>query len=266
MVIPKAIISDADGTIIDTLHVIRHGQYEALKTYLNQEKIDVDIPDYETYVVHLNQSVGAAAQDTLRRTAISLFPDRQDIFNGLDYEAIYNNILKPIQDDLAPQYVKAYDGLDDFLKLCAQKDIKFGIFTSGTPRNVVRNFGIAMPWLNLKDLFDDNSMSDIEKIGVFEQTVKKYYNLSDFIVVTAHDVTAHKPDPEALLLAMQRLDVSPIDCLVLGDHTVDMQSGVNADVPQIVGITHGFDDRKALENAGATNIVDSLTDLISQLS
>jgi hypothetical protein len=32
----RTIISDADGTLIDTMDLIRHGQYEAVATYLEQ--------------------------------------------------------------------------------------------------------------------------------------------------------------------------------------------------------------------------------------
>ena len=32
MITPEAIISDADGTLVDTLSLIRHGQYETFKT------------------------------------------------------------------------------------------------------------------------------------------------------------------------------------------------------------------------------------------
>jgi phosphoglycolate phosphatase-like HAD superfamily hydrolase len=34
----RTIISDADGTLIDTMDLIRHGQYEAVATYLEQRE------------------------------------------------------------------------------------------------------------------------------------------------------------------------------------------------------------------------------------
>ncbi len=45
-----------------------------------------------------------------------------------------------------------------------------------------------------------------------------------------------------------------------------MQSGINAGVIQRVGITHGFDDREILEQAGATKVVDSLVELTDELA
>ncbi len=48
MIHPDAIISDADGTLVDTVHLIRHGQYETAKTYLGLKGVQL-IPSYEAY-------------------------------------------------------------------------------------------------------------------------------------------------------------------------------------------------------------------------
>lgn len=70
MITPEAVISDSDGTLVDTLHLIRHGQYETFKTYFTQKGVDpVHIPNYEAYEPLLNQTVGGSARDTLERTA-----------------------------------------------------------------------------------------------------------------------------------------------------------------------------------------------------
>ena len=39
--------------------------------------------------------------------------------------------------------------------------------------------------------------------------------------------------------------------LILGDHSVDMRAGRAATAAEIVGITHGFDDKQTLLAAGA---------------
>lgn len=53
----KAIISDADGTLVNTTYLIRHGQYETAVVYLTQRGIPRhDIPDYETYESYINES------------------------------------------------------------------------------------------------------------------------------------------------------------------------------------------------------------------
>lgn len=262
---PEAILSDADGTLVDTLRLIRHGQYEASKTYLAQQGVDPDeIPSYEEYETHLNQSVGGSTLDTLERTVRSLYQDRPHHLEHLDFEAL-RDLLDPIQDRIAPEYIRAYDGLSNFFMRLGQLGIKLAIFTSGSPHHVVRNFGVALPELGLTTLFQDQGISDRDKLTRFEAAVQDHFSLPGFTVVTCEDVTTHKPDPTSLELAMQRLGVSPERSWVLGDHEVDMKAGARARVPERVGINHGFSDKPTLYGAGATEVVGTLGELVDML-
>lgn len=265
MEIPKAIISDADGTLIDTMHLIRHGQYETIRTYLTQLGVDDDrIPEYATYEDVLHETLGGSAHDTLRRTIQQLYQDDSALLQTIDYDTLHD-LLNPTQDKIAPEFVRAYTGLPAFLVELGNAKIKFAIFTSGTPHHVVRNFGVALPEVGLQELFLDKTKSDREKLGIFEDYMTNYFDLPAFTVVTCEDVTTHKPNPDSLNLAMQRLGVSPAESAVLGDHKVDMLSGVNANVPVRIGLTHGFGDRASLNEAGATFIIDSLNELTEKL-
>lgn len=266
MITPEAIISDADGTLVDTLHLIRHGQYETAKTYLTQKDVDpAYLPDYETYETLLNQTVGGSARDTLEKTVRLLYEDQPERLEGLSFDELHD-LLNPIQDSIAPEFVKAYDGLPRFLAKLGTLGIKLAIFTSGTPHHIVRNFGVSLPELGMTDLYQSPTMSDVEKLRLFENRVKEHFSIPDFTVVTCDDVSTHKPDPASLLLATQRLSVTPEKSLVFGDHAVDMRAGANAGVPTRVGITHGFNrDKAALLDAGATQVVHSLNELTDQL-
>ncbi|TAH31985.1 hypothetical protein EYC58_04910 [Candidatus Saccharibacteria bacterium] len=115
------------------------------------------------------------------------------------------------------------------------------------------------------DLYKSTTMSYIEKLRYFENNLKEHFSIPEFTVITCDDVATHKPDPASLRLAMQRLDVTPEKSLVFGDHTVDMQAGVNAGVPARIGVTHGFNDDKVLLEAGATQVVHSLDELTNRL-
>lgn len=266
MEIPQAILSDADGTLVDTLHLIRHGQYETSKAYLTQHGIPAaEIPDYPTYEALLNQTVGGSARDTLEKTVRLLYQQQPHHLVGMDFDALHD-MLNPIQDEIAPEFVRAYEGLSEFLRTLGKASVKLAIFTSGTPHHVVRNFGVALPELGLTRLFRDTSRNDTDKLHMFEAAVKEHFGLPDFTVVTCDDTKVHKPNPEGLLIAMKRLHVTPAQSLVLGDHTVDMQAGVNADVRQRVGITHGFESAETLTTAGATSIVSSLSELATTLA
>lgn len=263
---PAAILSDADGTLVDTVRLIRHGQYETAITYLAQQGIPAaDLPDYSAYEVLLNRTVGGSARDTLERTVRLLYEDKAHHLEGLDFDALHD-LLDPTQDRIAPEFVRAYEGLSAFLTYLGDAGIKLAIFTSGTPHHVVRNLGIALPELGLTTLYQDKTVSDKEKLALFEQKLQQYFNLAAFTVVTCTDVTTHKPHPASLQLGMQRLGVQPEYALVLGDHKVDIQAGINAGVPELIGVTHGFNDRPTLEAAGATRVIDSLGELQSLLT
>jgi phosphoglycolate phosphatase-like HAD superfamily hydrolase len=108
-------------------------------------------------------------------------------------------------------------------------------------------------------------MNDMQRLSIFIDTFKDYFKLSDFTVVTAADTVKPKPDPEGLLLALHRLGSSPDEALVIGDHTIDIESAKNASVVVSIGVTHGFDDRERLLSSNPTKIIDSLKELIEYI-
>lgn len=257
----EAIISDADGTLVDTVKLIRHGQYEAARQYLTVHGIaEAEIPTYDTYDALLLKTIGGSARETLERTVRLLYEASPNHLENIDFDKLHDT-LNPIQDSLAPQYVTAYKGLSELLYSLGEKNIKFAIFTSGTAHHIVRNFGIALPELSLQKLYEDSSISDADKLALFVTKVSETYSIPSFTVVTESDTKSHKPDPESLELALTRLQVNAEQAAVLGDHKVDMQTAVNAHVPIRIGITHGFDDRETLLANGATATVDTLEEL-----
>lgn len=265
MELPKAIISDADGTLVNTLHLIRHGQYEATKKFLQSHKIPLqEIPDFDTFQAIQAQTIGGSAHHTLENTVRKIYEASPHRTNDMDFDALHN-LLNPIQDAIAPDFVKPYHGLSRLLHRLGEESIRFGIFSSGTPHHIVRNFGVALPELGMTELFKDTSETDTAKLSRFVAAVLEFYQLPDFTVVTCDDSTTHKPNPESLNLAMTRLGVTPQKSLVFGDHTVDMQAAVNAGVTQRVGVTHGFSTKQELLTAGATDTVDSLDEFIAKL-
>lgn len=266
MKLPESVISDADGTLVNTLRLIRYGQFETCRSYLTEIGVtEADIPDLETYETVLHEVIGGSASDTLEKTMKILFRERSDILDSVNYTNLHAR-LNPIQDAIAPEFVKAYEGLSDFLKSLGSAGINLAIFTSGTPHHVVRNLGISIPEIGLVDLYKRTNMDDVQKLRIFEKTLAEYFGIPIFTVVTCDDVAVHKPDPASIFLAINRLQSSPERSLVLGDHEVDMKSAINANVAERVGIVHGFDDERTLLAAGATSIVHSLIELTDRLN
>ena len=71
-----------------------------------------------------------------------------------------------------------------------------------------------------------------------------------------------KPDPSALHMILEELDVSQKECLYIGDSDVDMQTGCAAGVPA-VGVTWGFRSKDVLREHGATYVVDKPEEIVS---
>jgi len=87
-----------------------------------------------------------------------------------------------------------------------------------------------------------------------------YLEESFNVIVGADDVVNPKPDPEGLLLALQRLCVSPACAVYVGDHVVDAQAASNAGIPFVAALS-GMHLLSAFEPYPHRAVVQSILDL-----
>jgi len=80
-------------------------------------------------------------------------------------------------------------------------------------------------------------------------------------IVDASMVKKGKPNPEGLLMVLEKLKVEPQHAVMVGDAGHDIEAGHRAKVAATVGITHGFGTLEELEAANADHILDSLEKL-----
>jgi pyrophosphatase PpaX len=80
------------------------------------------------------------------------------------------------------------------------------------------------------------------------------------LVVGADDTTRHKPDPEPVRVALDRLGHPPEEALFVGDSPFDMAAGRAAGVLAVAACWGPF-PRAELEVAGADHFLDSLAEL-----
>jgi phosphoglycolate phosphatase-like HAD superfamily hydrolase len=254
----KAIISDADGTLVNTLYLIRHGQYETAVEYMLERGIPRHhIPEYEVYETFINQAVGGSTRETFERTLKLLFGNENDQhLENIDFEEL-NKRLDPTQDRIAPLYVHPFYGLTELFSWLGKSKLSLGIFTSGSAHHIVRNFGVSLPALGYTELFRQDDAGQFEKLEAFIARTKAVYGMPDFAVVTCDDVSKTKPDPEGILKLLDDLKLQPEEVIVLGDHAVDVQAAHNAGV-HALGVSHGFGTPAQLKEAGALKVVDSL--------
>ncbi len=84
-------------------------------------------------------------------------------------------------------------------------------------------------------------------------------------IVGGEDVTRHKPDPQPLLLALERLGLPADRAVYVGDSMVDAQATRGAGV-RFVGVTTGHASREALLAEGAVAVIDRLQALLDLVS
>lgn len=84
------------------------------------------------------------------------------------------------------------------------------------------------------------------------------------VIVTGLSAEHTKPYPDPILYAAKKMGVKPEGCLMIGDTTVDMRAGKSAGA-QTVGVLCGFGEKEELLRFGANLILESTSDLTSEL-
>jgi HAD superfamily hydrolase (TIGR01549 family) len=83
-------------------------------------------------------------------------------------------------------------------------------------------------------------------------------------VVGAQTTPRMKPHPEPLLYAAAQMGVRPEECLMIGDTTIDVRTGLGANA-QTVGVLCGFGTELELRETGAHHILATTSDLLAVL-
>lgn len=84
-------------------------------------------------------------------------------------------------------------------------------------------------------------------------------------VITGLSAAHTKPYPDPILLAAQKMNVAPENCLMVGDTTVDMRAGKSAGA-QTAGVLCGFGEEAELRKMGADVILEDTTKLLGALN
>ncbi len=84
-------------------------------------------------------------------------------------------------------------------------------------------------------------------------------------IVGGEDVKAHKPDPEGLLLMIDRLGVSKDETLYFGDSYIDAETAQKAGV-DFAGVLTGSTTKDVFYNYPYVTIEESILDIIKRLN
>jgi pyrophosphatase PpaX len=137
---------------------------------------------------------------------------------------------EPLHADL-----RAFPGVDDVLQRLADEGRKLGIVTSKRRRTV----GLAFAVLPIAPYFG--------------------------AVVTADDTPRHKPRPEPVLLALERLGSRPEEAAFVGDSPFDVRAGKAARVFTVAVSWGGIHPEERLREEGADVVVHDLEELVDVL-
>ena len=83
-------------------------------------------------------------------------------------------------------------------------------------------------------------------------------------VVGAQTTRRMKPHPEPLIYAAKAMGVEPDACLMIGDTTIDIRTGLSAGA-QTVGVLCGFGTESELRRTGAGLVLRTTSDLLAVL-
>jgi len=126
--------------------------------------------------------------------------------------------------------VKVFDGIDDVLK-GARKKYKIAL-ASNAPRKYVEN------------------------------TIKERIRLFDFTI--CGDEAKPKPNPEQILLCMEKLKVNAGETCLVGDMEQDIIAAKAAGLEKVIAVSYGFHGRERL--SGADVIARSPQEILSLLN
>ena len=127
--------------------------------------------------------------------------------------------------------VKAYDGIHDMLDFLKKNDIKIAVLSNKPHAQTVEN---------VDSIFGN---------GYFDNISGEKTNVK------------RKPDPDGAIIIANKLDISPCECLYIGDTNTDMKTGIGAGM-DVVGVTWGFRDRKELESFNPKYVIDHPSEII----
>ena len=88
-------------------------------------------------------------------------------------------------------------------------------------------------------------------------------NLADEIV-TDDDVQKGKPTPDAVIAAYEKLDLSPAQCVMIGDTPYDVEAGQRAGV-LCLGVLTGVHSAERMFRAGARGVYDHTGEIVDDL-
>ena len=170
--------------------------------------------------------VGNGMRKLIERSLPQTYKNDEQIEKSLSVFMDYYNQHK--NDNTAP-----YEGIIDLL-------------------NDLKNAGIKLAVVTNKAHMSAKPLIENTFIGVFDE------------IVGQKEGVPTKPNPQSVASVLEKLNVTPDECLFVGDSGVDMQTAKNANI-KAVGVLWGFRKQDELLENGADVIISSPQNLLELL-
>lgn len=131
--------------------------------------------------------------------------------------------------------IEAFDGIDEAVRELKARDFRLGIVSSKLRQGVERGLNI----FGMAELFD--------------------------LIISADDVANHKPHPEPLLKALEKLDAAPHEAVYIGDSTHDIVAGKAAELATVAAAWGPF-PRTELEELKPDHLLETPSELLKLFS
>jgi len=221
----KAVLFDVDGTMADTDHYHRRVFTTMLKPY------GIEMDD-ETY----DKECSGQSNRNLRAKLLPHMNEADGDAVLVEKERLFRELC---QHELQP-----LPGFIELVQRLRREGVKLAAVTNAPRPNAVfmiQHFGLA------------STEHPISPDGCHG------HNGSLDTVVLGDDCERAKPDPEAYLLAMQRLGVQPHECVVFEDSKSGVTAGVRAGA-RVCGVLTTMNEAQMRE-LGADEVIDNYTQI-----
>ncbi len=235
----NAIMFDLDGTLVQS------EKLKALSYAIATQRLR-GLPEPENRAIEAYREIVGASRDVASRhimDSLELEPELQPLMadHGVSQAwEVLSAMRKEIYDDMVadPQVLRdnQWPYTIDLLRVARETACRTALATMSYRQEALH----VLKSLDLEQYLDE--------------------------VLTREDVQNAKPDPEIYLLAAQRLDVQPQDCLVLEDSLNGVRAGVAAGMNVIAVATPftaaGLHSSQVLEHAWVVHEPEKLLDVV----
>ncbi|MCM3029612.1 pyrophosphatase PpaX [Niallia sp. MER 6] len=128
--------------------------------------------------------------------------------------------------------VTIFDGVYDTIKILKENGYKIAIVTT--------------------------KLSDVVDMGLKLTKLDEFFD----VIVALDHVTKAKPDPEPVLMALEKLGSSPEEAIMVGDNSHDILAGKNAGT-KTAGVAWTLKGREFLASLEPDYLLDNMRDLLS---